>query len=69
MTYTDDDGIKRKFTKREWDTIILLDFVNQFFWIVMDEMLGEWKIMLSPGSIDLNYWDNRLEIDFNECMK
>jgi hypothetical protein len=59
------EGVGGKMTYNDWDNLIIIDLLNQFFWIVMEEWMGDWYSMYK-SDVDLNYWSNRLERDFEE---
>jgi hypothetical protein len=53
-----------KFSIADWDNGLVIDLLNQFFWIVVAEFMGDWYSMYK-SDIDLEYWGNRLEKDFD----
>lgn len=56
---------KRWMTMAEWDSCMVIALLNQFFWIVIAELMGDWYSMYK-SDIDLEYWGRRLELDFTE---
>lgn len=67
MSYTND--VYPRFTQKKWDELLLIDLVNHFFWVVLDELLGDWRQVIHLGGLDLEYWGKRLERDFEDYMR
>lgn len=63
VTYSID--MESKLACVDWDNFIIIDLLNQFFWIVMEEFMGDWYSMYK-SDVDKKYWEDRMERDFNE---